>query len=253
MKTTASILLSLAAAGSAFTGPATSARSSVAVQESQADLEALAGELNPIVKYYDPMRLSGWDLWQQGDEATIGFLRHAEIKHGRVAMFAFVGYCVQSNFHWPWPMTLDGTPFPSTDLSPPEQWASLPIESKHQILTLIGFLEVYSELASSLTDPEVYQPHYMKGGQPGKFPKFGGAIPHPVPLNYFDPLGLSKNRSAEAKAKGLKAEINNGRLAMLGIFGFLCEQTMPGSVPLLGGVVKPYAGDMIAGKIFTVM
>ena len=198
------------------------------------------------------MRLSSWDFWQQGDEATIGFLRHSEIKHGRIAMFAFVGYCVQSNFVWPWPMKLDGTPWPSTDLSPPEQWAALPVESKHQILTLIGFLEVYSELASSLSDPEYAQPHYMRGGQPGKYPKFGPAFaPHPVPLNLFDPFGLSANKSAEAKAKGLKAEINNGRLAMLGLFGFLCEQTIPGSVPVLGSIVKPYAGDLIAGDKFT--
>jgi hypothetical protein len=46
-------------------------------------------------------------------------------------------------------------------------------------------------------------------------------------------------------------EINNGRLAMLGIFGFLLEQTIPGSIPLLGEIVKPYGGDLIAGKAFT--
>lgn len=168
-----------------------------------------------------------------------------------MAMFAFVGYCVQSNFQWPWAMKLDGTPFPSSELSPPEQWAALPIESKHQILTLIGFLEIYSELASSVTQEGVYQPHYMKGGKPGAFPKFGDAVPHPVPLNLYDPFGFSKNRSEEAKAKGLVAEINNGRLAMLGIFGFLLEQTIPGSIPLLGEIVKPYSGDLIAGKEFT--
>jgi light-harvesting complex I chlorophyll a/b binding protein 3 len=210
----------------------------------------LAQELNPALKYYDPLRLASWNLWETGDEATIGFLRHAEIKHGRVAMFAFVGYVVQSNVHWPWPMSLDGTPFPSTDLSPPEQWASLPIESKHQIISFIGLLEVYSELASSLTTDE-YQAHYMKGGQPGKFPNFGSAIPHPVPFNLFDPFGFSKNRSAEAKANGLVKEINNGRLAMLGLFGFLTEQTIPGSVPLLSAIVKPYEGALIAGKEFT--
>lgn len=199
------------------------------------------------------MRLSTWDFWQQGDEATIGFLRHAEIKHGRVAMFGFVGYVVQSNFHFPWPMKLDGTPFPSTDLSPPEQWAALPIESKHQILTFIGFLEIYSELSASMTDPELAQAHYMRGGKPGAFPKFGiaGGIPHPVPFNYFDPFGLSAKKSDEAKARGLLGEINNGRLAQLGLFGFLCEQTIPGSVPLLTGIVKPYSGDLISGDAFT--
>jgi hypothetical protein len=33
---------------------------------------------------------------------------------------------------------------------------------------------------------------------------------------------------------------------MLGIFGFLCEQTIPGSVPALSGVVQPYAGEVMA-------
>ena len=166
-------------------------------------------------------------------------------------MAAFVGYCVQSNFHFPWPMRLDGTPFPSTDLSPPEQWAALPIESKHQIITVIGFLEIYSELASSVTDPDVAQDHYMRGGKPGAFPKFGAAVPHPVPFDLYDPFNWSKSRSEEAKAKGLVMEVNNGRLAMLGIFGFLCAQTIPGSVPLLADIVKPYGGDLIAGKAFT--
>lgn len=83
------------------------------------------------------------------------------------------------------------------------------------------------------------------GGKPGKYPTFEN-IPHPVPLNLYDPFGFSKKRSEEAKARGLISEINNGRLAMLGIFGFLCEQTIPGSVPALSGIVKPYAGEVMA-------
>ena len=51
---------------------------------------------------------------------------------------------------------------------------------------------------------------------------------------------------AEKKERRLRAEINNGRLAMLGIFGFLCAQTIPGSVPALAGVVAPYAGEVMA-------
>jgi hypothetical protein len=88
-------------------------------------------------------------------------------------------------------------------------------------------------------------------GKPGAFPKFGAAVPHPVPFQLYDPFNFSKNRSEEAKARGLVMEINNGRLAMLGIFGFLLEQTIPGSIPLLGEIVKPYGGDLIAGKAFT--
>ena len=33
---------------------------------------------------------------------------------------------------------------------------------------------------------------------------------------------------------------------MLGIFGFLSAQTVPGSVPLLTDIVKPYAGEVMA-------
>ena len=33
---------------------------------------------------------------------------------------------------------------------------------------------------------------------------------------------------------------------MLGIFAFLSEQTIPGAVPLLKGVVPPYDGEVMA-------
>lgn len=132
-----------------------------------------------------------------------------------MAFYALVGYVVQSNFNFPWAMTLDGTPFPGTDLSPPEQWDALPILSKLQIIGFVGFLEFYSELTPG-PGAESGLTHYTKGGIPGKYPTFD-SLPHPVPFNLYDPFGLSKNMSAESKEKRLRAEINNGRLAMLGI------------------------------------
>ena len=65
-----------------------------------------------------------------------------------------------------------------------------------------------------------------------------GKFVHPMPFDLFDPFGLSKKKSAEAKAKGLVSELNNGRLAQIGIFGFLCESKIPGSVPMLSGIIK---------------
>jgi len=214
------------------------------VQESKADLEEMAQKLNPVVGYFDPFNLAQGALWGTDDEFTIGFLRYLEIKHGRVAMAAFVGYCVQSNFKFPWPMTLEGESFPSLALSPPEQWDSLPFASKLQIILFVGFLEWYSEL-TPVEGSEAEIPHYCKGGVPGKYPTFE-AIPHPMPFKtLYDPLDLHKNVSAENKERRLRAEINNGRLAMLGIFRFLCAQTITGSVPLLNGVLEPYSGEVI--------
>lgn len=188
-------------------------------------------------KMFDPLKLS-----TLGGEKSLAFFRHAEIKHGRVAMAAFVGYLLQANgVHWPWPASLDGTPFPSAALSPPEQWDALTSAAKYQIIIFIGFLEHFSESTGT---------HYMRGGVPGKFenfrdhPEYG--IPHPIPLNLYDPFGLTKKISAEKKERGLVAEINNGRLAMLGIISVLAAQSVEGSVPLLTGVLPHYDGQVMS-------
>merc|ERR1719454_1643733 len=87
--------------------PAAQARGRV-VMETFEDLKALAGKANPILGYWDPLSLAEYDQFSQGQEAAIGFLRHAELKHGRVAMAAFVGFIVQSNgISFPWKLTGD--------------------------------------------------------------------------------------------------------------------------------------------------
>merc|ERR1711918_62769 len=122
-------------------------------------------------------------------------------------------------------------------------WDALPTASKVQILLFIGLLETISESSSILEMSG--NAHYMRGGKPGAFPKFSPWMPHPMPFELFDPFNLSKNASPEKKEKGLVVEINNGRLAMLGIMGFLAESKVPGSVPALTGIVKPYAGEVM--------
>merc|ERR1712166_680139 len=83
-------------------------------------------------------------------------------------------------------------------------------------------------------------------GKPGYFPTFDN-LPHTVPFNLFDPFQLSKKATPEKKAKGLLAEVNNGRLAMIGLFGFLSESQLKGSVPGLASMgIKPYAGNIMA-------
>lgn len=153
-------------------------------------------------------------------------------------MAAFVGYIVQANgIRFPWPTVGGGVSM--AGLSPPEQWDAMPEAAKWQIILFIGFLEFYGESGGK---------HYMRGGQPGRYPDFTGSdiIPHPVPLNLYDPFGFSKNRSAEDKERGLISELNNGRLAMIGIMGFLAEQKVEGSVPLLKGLLPYYDGEVMA-------
>merc|ERR1719352_642009 len=221
--------------------------------ETTADLEALAKSLNPAVGFFDPLGLAEAEFWEQSNEATIGFLRHAEIKHGRVAMAGFVGYIVHANgIHFPW--KIPGDELCAPGVSPPELWQNLPYEAKLQIILTIGIFEFYSEAAMSLSPGQ--GGHYMRGGKPGLFPPFKGStkgvlgdaegrplLPHPVPLNLFDPFGFTSKKSDEWKAKKLQVEINNGRLAMIGLMSLLSEGAIPGSVPALKGLI-PATGEI---------
>jgi Chlorophyll A-B binding protein len=217
----------------------------LSLSNARAELERVAEAANPRIGYFDPLKLADADFWGMGNDATIGWLRHSEIKHGRIAQAAFVGYVVQSSIRFPWPLTLDGTAHPSTDLGPEMQWDALPREGKLQILALIGFLEVWDELGGGAA-----LPHYTKGRKPGQYPPFAMFREkiHPV-LDLYDPFGVSGSKLSETqKERGLIVELNNGRLAMIGIFGFLCANKISGSVPLLDalGAVKPYDGEPMA-------
>lgn len=140
----------LASSAAAFAPAASNSRASVAVGETKADLESLAKELNPLVGYFDPLELGSDEFWGQSNDATVGFLREAEIKHGRIAMFAFVGYIVHANgIKFPWAMQMDGTPFPSVS-SAPEAWDQISDSAKWQIFGFIGFLEFVSKYVSAI-------------------------------------------------------------------------------------------------------
>jgi hypothetical protein len=233
------------APAAALTTPRTAARAVPQMANTAEDLETLAKELNPVVGYWDPLGIGKIAKSIDADEqATIGWWRHAEIKHGRVAMAAFVGFCVQSNgIHFPWATTLSGMTYADIAAagSPPAQWDAVPTNAKWQIFGLIAGLELWSECAMDK--------HYMKGGKPGAFPSFAPIreeIGHPT-LDLFDPFGLSKNATPEKKEKGLLIEINNGRLAMLGIMAFVSEARVPGSVPGLANAnIASYSGEVMA-------
>ena len=190
------VIASLIASAAAFAPAQQSAKTS-ALSETKADLEALAAKCNPVIKYFDPLNIG------DGDEATIAWYRHSEIKHGRIAMAAFVGYIVQSNFVFPWAQTMAGDPHPSVSLTPEAQWDAIPLAAKVQIITFIAFLEFFDENGGGGA-----LPHYTQGRKPGQYPEFKDNFPlHPV-LNLYDPFGFRKNLSAEKKERGLVAEVS---------------------------------------------
>jgi len=265
-------MLSLTSASLSLTSPV-APRASVNMMAKSAgfgkgDLEALADAQQIPMGFWDPIGLADKEFWGQSNEATIGFLRHAEIKHGRVSMAAFVGYIVQANgITFPWALTggplagvgpfegIAGETIMFSDIAaagaPMAQWDALPSAAKLQILGTIFILEWSGET------PFGEEPHYMRGGKPGYYPSLKnanekGLIPHPVPFDLFNPLGLLPEQTAEQKARGLNVEVNNGRAAMLGIFGFISASKgliVPGldAIPGVGRYDGVYMGAFSSG------
>jgi len=163
-------------------------------------------------KIWDPLGLA-----EGGSDETIAWYRHSEIKHGRVAMAAFVGMISQAaGVRFPGELA-HGLNFADVPGGMFEAWDAVPGWGKAQMLLFAGLVELHDEIFFSRRGT-----HYMKGGTPGK---------NMVP-GLFDPFGMSTGKSAEAKAKGRSSEIKNGRLAMIGMAGMWAATTLEGSVPL---------------------
>jgi hypothetical protein len=236
---------------------AASRRASVRM-DALSDLKAQGMAQNPTIGYWDPLQLASSEWWEyESRDATIGWLRHAEMKHGRVAMAGFVGYCVHENgIRWPFALSTSLPDYSSFDgLSAPAVWDAIPTAAKLQIILVVGFFEFWSEWPTALKKDGLS--HYMRGGKPGHFPTFDAfediKLPLliysqsiPQPPNLFDPAGVTKKLSEEQKARKLNIEINNGRLAMLGLMSFISEAKVPGAVPALEGLIKKYDGQPMA-------
>merc|ERR1719311_1451417 len=170
---------------------------------------------------WDPLDISG----SVGDEALMWF-RASELKHGRAAMLACVGYITgAAGITFPGEIA-KGVSFASVNADGPfNAWGNTPVEGKLQILLLIFALEFATESK---------KPHYMRGGVPGKLDQlpFAGIKGLWAPnIKFWDPLGFTNALSPEQKARKRKAELKNGRLAMIGMMSFLLGHSIPGSVP----------------------
>ena len=169
--------------------------------------------VGPETSYWDPLGLA--DL---GTDATVDFFRAAEVKHGRIAMMACLGY-----WHHNLGIQLPG--YLSTaekikfaDLGAVKgaaAWAMIPKN---------GLLQVFGAIAAV----EVYELTHKDGvfvGGDAWFKGFSSNLE-------FDPLGFGKSDPALVKTYK-ERELKNGRLAMIGIMGFVASDQIAGSVPML--------------------
>jgi len=162
-------------------------------------------------RFFDPLKLA-----ENGSDETLAWYRHAEIKHGRVAMAAFVGWwTVGAGYRFPGEIA-HGITFASIPSHGLDAWDAIPGWGKTQMLLFAGLIEFHDELFHSRRGT-----HYLRGGIPGK---------NMVP-GLWDPVGYT-NKSPEVLARGRDVEIKNGRLAMIGIAGLYAAASIQGAVPL---------------------
>ncbi|CAJ1394916.1 unnamed protein product [Effrenium voratum] len=170
------------------------------------------------VGFWDPLGLSA-----DKDAATFKRRRAVEIKHGRIAMYACMGYITPEYFKFP------GFLSPSLGLKfadVPNGLAALskvPVLGGAQIIAFCGLIETTGFFqASSTTDG--------RGPREGQF-SMKDSTESAEPGNYGVgfPTFLGKVEDPEARKSKLAAELANGRLAMMAIIGMFFQDGLTGS------------------------
>ena len=165
MKLVLATVAALTAGASAFTAPKTCvSRQSTSVHMSDSykcmSSEEILSEPNTVEfgKMWDPLGLA-----ELGGDETMAWFRHSEVKHGRIAMAAFVGWwAVGAGLRLPGDLA-SGIPFASLPAKGLEAWDAVPGWGKAQMLLFAGLIEFHDELFASRRGT-----HYMRGGTPGK-------------------------------------------------------------------------------------
>ena len=234
------LALALVASASAFVAPqaSTASRTATVTEANAKDMDGIQAPFG----FWDPFGFAA-----EADDATLAWYRHAELKHSRVAMAAFVGAVAQGLGSNQGPILLSTSKnlhFGDMPKEPFAAWDAVPLYGKLQIFAFIGFLEFWGEFNLDT--------HYMKaGGVPGRYPDNFNGLPHGTSPGFnklWDPLGNVAKMTEEKKTRGRNIELANGRLAMIGIMGLASAATVPGSVPgLTGALAQPaYAGNFWA-------
>jgi len=184
------VFFALVTGASAFQARSPSARRSVtkmALPDYAVPADAVGATNEVGGKVFDPLGLAKWRPFDE--------MRAAELRNGRVAMLASVGW-VWPQMFGPWGTdhvtTVD--PIKAIGQVEPQAWA--------QIFLLAGTLEVLD-----------YKHDWSKG-----------------PL--WDPLDLMPKDAAAAKVRQ-EQELKHARLAMLSWASYVAAHYIPGSVPAL--------------------
>jgi len=158
--------------------------------------------------YFDP---AGFTIGKT--EKQVLAYREAELKHGRIAMMAALGFVVQEKFH---PLFGGEVDTPSAyALLDDRIWDKAPVAVLAAILTTIFLLEAVSSLSVFANQGRGLPDDYTPGDV---FKPLGGT---------FDPLGLAPSDPVEFEVMQTK-ELNNGRLAMLAILGMFLQEVKTG-------------------------
>jgi hypothetical protein len=164
-------------------------------------LGAFENELGvqPPVGFWDPLNFT-----ESGDVEDFRRRREAELKNGRVAMFATMGYITPEYFKF------SGFLAPSSNLKfedVPNGLKALnvvPVEGWLQIIGLAGFYETCVNVPVDPSEPGNY-------GR-GRLGITGSSIKDP-----------------EQRKRALNAELANGRLAMMAIIGMFFQDGLTGA------------------------
>ena len=164
------------------------------------DPKTMPGVTGPL-GFFDPIGFSA-----DASEGKVRFYREVELKHGRVAMLASLGFLVGENFHPLWGGEVDVPSyiaFQETPLQP--FWPA--------VVALIAVPEIYS----------VFTFESPVGGE-----RWAIRADHEAGDFKFDPLGLKPQNPADLLAMQNK-EINNGRLAMIAAAGMIGQELATGN------------------------
>jgi len=162
--------------------------------------KSLPGITGPL-DFFDPL-----GFCEEATEGKIRFYREVELKHARVAMLAALGFVVGENFHPLFGGSIDVPSYIAFQETPLQTFWPV-------VVTFISILEVFSVF--TFQNPAGSEPWSIR-------------TDHTAGDLGFDPLGLKPTDPAELAEMQTK-ELNNGRLAMIGIAGMVVQELISGS------------------------